>query len=178
MLGYDVEGPEPSPAPLIPKQETARQPGLSWWAVAAATLAFVAFAAILVVDAATSSAVLAASADPAPGTDSNAAETCAVGFPKDFIWGLGTAAYQIEGGASAMGREPSIWDTFSHTPGKVHDGDTGDVACDHVHLWQQDIELMKSIGLRHYRLSISWSRAMSWDEHSRGMVPNPAGAQP
>jgi len=136
--------------------------------VAAAT------AAAVVATTVSRSAVLLA-ASSAHGADPLADETCSPGFPEDFIWGLGTAAYQIEGGAAALGREPSIWDTFSHTPGKVHDGDTGDVACDHVRLWRGDIELMKSIGLRHYRLSISWSRAMSWDEDSHGMVPNPDG---
>jgi len=103
------------------------------------------------------------------------AETCAVGFPTDFMWGLGTAAYQIEGGVAELGRQPSIWDTFSHTPGKTFDGATGDVACDHIHRWPQDLELMASIGLKHYRLSLSWSRVMSWDASGRTMVPNEEG---
>lgn len=74
-----------------------------------------------------------------------------------------------------MGREPSIWDTFSHIPGKIADGSTGDVACDHIHLWPQDVELMSSIGLKHYRLSISWSRVMSWDADAKKMVENEEG---
>ena len=102
-------------------------------------------------------------------------ETCAEGFPPDFVWGLGTAAYQIEGGVRLFGREPSIWDTFSHTPGKTFNGSTGDVACDHIHRWPQDVALMSSIGLKHYRLSLSWSRVMSWDNGNKKMVPNEPG---
>lgn len=101
--------------------------------------------------------------------------SCAKGFAPDFVWGLGTAAYQIEGGPSLMGREPSIWDTFSHIPGKTFNGSTGDVACDHIHRWPEDVALMASIGLKHYRLSISWSRVMSWDAHANKMVENEEG---
>ena len=97
---------------------------------------------------------------------------CQNGFPPDFVWGLGTSAYQVEGGWNLTGREPSIWDTFSHTPGKTFASDTGDVACDHIHRFKSDVGLMKSIGLRHYRFSISWSRAMSWDADAGVMVPN------
>ncbi|MFC7404768.1 GH1 family beta-glucosidase [Georgenia alba] len=79
-------------------------------------------------------------------------------FPSTFTWGSATASYQIEGGVNEGGRGPSIWDTFSHTPGKVLDGDTGDVADDHYHLWREDIELMKELGLHSYRLSIAWPR--------------------
>ncbi|GAA1931643.1 GH1 family beta-glucosidase [Streptomyces sodiiphilus] len=79
-------------------------------------------------------------------------------FPSDFVWGSATAAYQIEGGAREGGRTPSIWDTFSHTPGKVLAGDTGDVACDHYNRWQDDIDLMSELGLGAYRFSVSWSR--------------------
>ena len=67
-------------------------------------------------------------------------------FPPDFVWGTATAAYQIEGAANEDGRGPSIWDTFSHTPGKVRDGDTGDVAADHYHRWPEDIALMRQLG--------------------------------
>jgi hypothetical protein len=101
--------------------------------------------------------------------------SCAKGFAPDFMWGAGTAAYQIEGGPSLMGREPSIWDTFSHIHGKTFGGSTGDVACDHIHRWPQDVALMATIGLKHYRLSISWSRVMSWDAHARKMVENEEG---
>lgn len=81
-------------------------------------------------------------------------------FPPDFVWGTATAAYQIEGGAHDGGRGPSIWDAFSHTPGKVHSGDTGDVACDHYHRWREDIDLIEWLGVDAYRLSISWPRIM------------------
>ncbi|HEX6197206.1 MAG TPA: GH1 family beta-glucosidase [Jiangellaceae bacterium] len=79
-------------------------------------------------------------------------------FPDGFVWGAATAAYQIEGGANAGGRGPSIWDTFSHTPGRVFDGDTGDVACDHYHRYPADAELMGRLGLQSYRFSVSWPR--------------------
>ncbi|GGO07886.1 GH1 family beta-glucosidase [Saccharibacillus kuerlensis] len=79
-------------------------------------------------------------------------------FPKDFKWGTATAAYQIEGAAQEGGRGPSIWDTFSHTPGRVYNGDNGDVACDSYHRYEEDIELMKELGINTYRFSISWPR--------------------
>ncbi len=79
-------------------------------------------------------------------------------FPADFLWGSATASYQIEGAAAEGGRGPSIWDTFSHTPGKVEDGDTGDVAVDHYHRVPQDVAMMADLGLQAYRFSISWSR--------------------
>jgi beta-glucosidase len=79
-------------------------------------------------------------------------------FPSDFVWGAATAAYQIEGAWDEDGKGVNIWDRFSHTPGKISGGDTGDIACDHYHHWQDDINLMKEIGLQAYRFSISWSR--------------------
>ncbi len=79
-------------------------------------------------------------------------------FPHDFRWGLATAAYQIEGAAFEGGRGASIWDTFSHTPGLSLHGDTGDIACDHYHRWEADLDLLKSLGVTDYRLSVSWSR--------------------
>lgn len=79
-------------------------------------------------------------------------------FPENFLWGAATASYQVEGAAFEDGRGESIWDRFSHTPGNVLDGDTGDVACDHYHLWQDDIELMKQLGINAYRFSIAWPR--------------------
>ena len=79
-------------------------------------------------------------------------------FPKDFWWGAATASYQIEGAATEDGRKPSIWDTFSKTPGKVENGDTGDVACDHYHRYEEDVKLMADLGVKHYRFSIAWSR--------------------
>ncbi|MET7692219.1 GH1 family beta-glucosidase [Streptomyces sp. NPDC005483] len=81
-------------------------------------------------------------------------------LPHDFLWGTATAAYQIEGAVSEDGRSPSIWDTFSHTPGKVAGGDTGDVACDHYHRWREDIGLMRRLGTNAYRLSVAWPRVM------------------
>jgi beta-glucosidase len=79
-------------------------------------------------------------------------------FPPDFLWGAATAAYQIEGAANEDGRGPSIWDTFSRTPGRVLNGDTGDVAADHYHTYEQDVALMAELGLRAYRFSIAWPR--------------------
>jgi beta-glucosidase len=81
-------------------------------------------------------------------------------FPKNFIWGAAAASYQIEGAASEEGRGPSVWDTFSHTEGKIKNGDTGDIACDHYHRFREDIALMKEMGLKAYRFSISWSRIL------------------
>ncbi len=79
-------------------------------------------------------------------------------FPKGFLWGAATASYQIEGAYDEDGKGESIWDRFSHTPGKVLNGDTGDVACDHYHRYVEDIELMKKLGLLAYRFSVSWPR--------------------
>lgn len=79
-------------------------------------------------------------------------------FPKDFLWGAATAAYQIEGATDEDGRGASIWDTFSHAPGNVLHGDTGDVACDHYHRLGEDLDLMQEIGLQAYRFSVAWPR--------------------
>lgn len=81
-----------------------------------------------------------------------------VEFPGGFLWGAATAAYQIEGAAQEGGRTPSIWDVFARTPGKVHHGDTGDVACDHYHRWESDLDLVDSLNLGAYRLSLAWPR--------------------
>jgi beta-glucosidase len=81
-------------------------------------------------------------------------------FPPGFAWGVATSAYQVEGAVAVDGRGPSIWDTFSHQPGRVRNGDTGDVACDHYHRWADDVALMASLGIRAYRFSVSWSRVM------------------
>jgi beta-glucosidase len=82
------------------------------------------------------------------------------GFPPGFVWGTATAAYQIEGAAAAGGRTPSIWDTFSHTPGKVFRGETGDIAADHYHRYSDDVALMADLGVNAYRFSVSWSRVV------------------
>lgn len=79
-------------------------------------------------------------------------------FPEGFRWGAATAAYQIEGAADEDGRTPSIWDTFSRAPGKVRNGDTGDVAADHYHRMREDVALMAELGLTDYRFSVSWPR--------------------
>jgi len=79
-------------------------------------------------------------------------------FPENFIWGAATASYQIEGAANEDGRGESIWDRFSHTPGNVDNGDTGDVAADHYHRWPDDIKIMKELGLQAYRFSVAWPR--------------------
>ena len=81
-------------------------------------------------------------------------------FPHDFVWGTATSSYQIEGAAFVDKRSASIWDTFAHTPGKVANGDHGDIACDHYHLYEQDIKLMSEMGIDAYRFSISWSRLL------------------
>jgi beta-glucosidase len=92
-------------------------------------------------------------------------------FPPGFVWGAATAAYQIEGSPLADGAGPSIWQRFAHTPGRMLNGDTGDVACDHYNRWREDIALMKDLGLQAYRFSISWSRVLP---EGRGRV-NPKG---
>jgi beta-glucosidase len=77
---------------------------------------------------------------------------------QDFLWGAATAAYQIEGAAGEDGRVPSIWDTYSRTPGRVLNGDTGEVAADHYHRWAEDVETMSALGLGAYRFSVAWPR--------------------
>jgi beta-glucosidase len=96
---------------------------------------------------------------------------CAITFPANFLWGCSTSAYQIEGSTLADGAAPSIWQRFSHTPGLVREGDTGDVACDHYRRYRDDVALMAGLGIKAYRFSISWSRVLP-----RGAGPvNPAG---
>ena len=92
-------------------------------------------------------------------------------FPSNFIWGAATASYQIEGAWNEDGKGESIWDRFSHTPCKVDNRDTGDTACSHYHSWEDDIDLMKEIGLHAYRFSVSWPRLLP-DGRDR---TNPAG---
>jgi beta-glucosidase len=110
----------------------------------------------------------------APQTGPGAAQGVeAIGrpFPKGFIWGTATASYQVEGAVKEDGRGPSIWDTFSHTPGKVVNDATGDVADDHYHLYKGDVQLMKSLGVRAYRFSIAWPRVFP----DGAGAPNPKG---
>lgn len=92
-------------------------------------------------------------------------------FPDDFVFGVATSSYQIEGGAYIDGRKPSIWDDFATTPGKVKNGDTGEVACDHYHLFKDDINLIKEMNLSAYRFSIAWPRVLS---NTKGTI-NPKG---
>ena len=79
-------------------------------------------------------------------------------FPLGFAWGTATASYQIEGAVTAGGRQPSIWDTYAHTPGAVDNGDNGDVADDHYHRYREDIGLLADLGVTHYRFSLAWPR--------------------
>ena len=81
-------------------------------------------------------------------------------FPRQFLWGTATSAYQVEGSPTADGAGPSIWHRFAHTPGLTHDGATGDVACDHYRRYRDDVALMRTLGTNAYRFSISWSRVM------------------
>ncbi|MEO0985117.1 MAG: GH1 family beta-glucosidase [Cyanobacteria bacterium J06639_14] len=92
-------------------------------------------------------------------------------FPPNFQWGVATAAYQIEGAAQADGRQPSVWDTFSATPGRVLNGDTGSTACDHYRHYEDDVRLMADLGVKHYRFSLAWPRIVP---EGRGHV-NTAG---
>jgi len=89
-----------------------------------------------------------------------------MGFLKDFVWGVAAASYQVEGAWQEEGKGLSVWDTFSHTPGKIFEGHTGDVACDHYHRYAEDVALWKTLGVQAYRLSISWPR----------VIPNGTGA--
>src|SRR5215813_7978110 len=92
-------------------------------------------------------------------------------FPDGFYWGTATASYQIEGAWNEDGKGPSIWDTYAHTPDKIKNGDTGDVAVDHYHRYKEDVRLMKEIGAKAYRFSISWPRIFP-----EGVgTPNPNG---
>jgi beta-glucosidase len=92
-------------------------------------------------------------------------------FPDGFHWGVGTSAYQVEGGWDEDGKGVSIWDTYAHTPGKIKNGDTGDVANDHYHRYLEDVALMKSIGATAYRFSVAWPRIFP---EGAGQ-PNPKG---
>jgi beta-glucosidase len=92
-------------------------------------------------------------------------------FPKGFLWGVATSSYQIEGAADEDGKGPSIWDTYAHTPGKIRDGSTGDVANDHYHRYKEDVQLIKDLGAKAYRFSVAWPRVFP---NGTGR-PNPKG---
>jgi len=92
-------------------------------------------------------------------------------FATDFLWGAATSSYQIEGGAQLDGRVESIWDRFAATPGKIRDGSSGAVACDHYHRWPQDLDIGRELGLNAYRFSIAWPRIFG----GPGGKPNPKG---
>jgi beta-glucosidase len=92
-------------------------------------------------------------------------------FPDGFLWGTATAAYQIEGAWQEDGKGESIWDRFAHTPGKIKNNDTGDVALDHYHRFKEDVQLMKALGAKTYRFSISWPRIFPQGTGT----PNPKG---
>ena len=130
---------QPSPSPALLLATTTR-------AAAAATVRTT--APRLAVARLSSSIARAAPRDPAPPTT------------PPFTWGVATASYQIEGAVAIDGRGPSIWDVFSHTPGKTARGATGDVACDFYHKYKQDIALMVDMGVTSFRLSLSWPRIM------------------
>jgi beta-glucosidase len=93
------------------------------------------------------------------------------GFPKDFLWGTATSSYQIEGAVNEDGRGRSIWDTFTHTPGKIEDGSNGDRANEHFHRYKEDVRLIKDLGVKAYRFSIAWPRVFP---EGTG-APNPKG---
>src|SRR5262245_48839537 len=93
-----------------------------------------------------------------PVADTKTASARAPQFPSGFYWGVATASYQIEGSPDADGKGKSIWDTYAHTPGKIKNGDTGDVANDHCNRYKDDVRLMKDLGVTAYRFSISWPR--------------------
>jgi beta-glucosidase len=113
-------------------------------------------------------ALAAAAASPALAAPPHPAD---LRFPEGFVWGCATASYQIEGAVAEDGRGATNWDVFSHTPGRVANNDTGDVACDSYHRYREDIGLLKALGVKAYRLSIAWSRIFP---EGRG-APNPKG---
>ena len=83
-----------------------------------------------------------------------------MGFQKDFLWGAASAAFQIEGAWDEDGKRPSVWDTASHTRGRIAHGEVGDTACDHYHRMREDVALLKELGLKSYRFSVSWPRVI------------------
>jgi beta-glucosidase len=106
------------------------------------------------------SAALAGAARAATSLGAAKARTGVAPFPKGFTWGAATAAYQVEGAAAEDGKGPSVWDVFTKKKGTIFDGNTGDVACDHYHRFKEDVALLKSLGVKSYRFSISWPRVL------------------
>jgi len=94
----------------------------------------------------------------------------AMPFPDGFLWGCATSSYQIEGGHDADGKGPSIWDAFCHIPGRIRNGDHGEVACDHYHRFREDVALIRELGFKAYRFSISWPRLLPAGTITRGAV--------
>ena len=102
----------------------------------------------------------ACTADPRPEPAPSEPSPAGIRFPDGFAFGTATAAYQIEGSVTADGRGPSIWDTFTATPGNIDDGSSGAVACDHYRRWESDLDLMAALGAGSYRFSVAWSRVI------------------
>ena len=112
-------------------------------------------------------AAKSAKSQPAPAVDRQAPAR----FPKDFLWGTATSAYQIEGAVNEDGRGRSIWDIFAHTPGKIADHSNADRANDHYHRYKNDVRLIRDLGVKAYRFSIAWPRVFP-----DGIgAPNPKG---
>ena len=105
-------------------------------------------------------ATAVAAAGPARGGGKAKGDAKDAPFPKDFIWGAATAAYQVEGAATEDGKGLSVWDVFCKKKGAIFEGHTGDVACDHYHRYKEDVALMKALGIKSYRFSISWPRVL------------------
>ncbi|WP_262285981.1 GH1 family beta-glucosidase [Micromonospora sp. MA102] len=139
---------------LLTRRRMLRRAALSASAVGAARTGLAGAAAA----GAAASATAVAGCDGTPDPDGDAHHVGELRFPPGFGWGAATSAYQIEGAAKEDGRGESVWDTFSRTPGRTRNGDTGDVAADHYHRYAQDLDLMRDLGLRSYRFSISWPR--------------------
>ncbi|WNM37905.1 GH1 family beta-glucosidase [Micromonospora halotolerans] len=139
---------------LLTRRRLLRRAALSATAVGATRTGLAGAAAA----GAAASATAVAGCDGTPDPDGDADPDGGLRFPPGFGWGAATSAYQIEGAAKEDGRGESVWDTFSHTPGRTRNGDTGDVAADHYHRYAQDLDLMRDLGLRSYRFSISWPR--------------------
>jgi Glycosyl hydrolase family 1 len=109
-----------------------------------------------------------------PAQSSEIAPAPARRFPDGFLWGTATAAYQVEGAWNEDGKGESIWDRFAHSPGNIKGGDSGDVADDHYHRYKEDVQLMKALGAKTYRFSVSWPRVPCGNR--RGRSPSRHGS--